>query len=68
MNDIWYLDISLNQFHPHQFMPPSNFFNGVNHQGNPNMYGAPFQPQQHQYSQNDNQRNRRKYMVGGGTG
>ena len=68
VNDIWYLDVSLNQFHPHQFMPPSNFFNGVNHQGNPNMYGTPFQPQQQPYSQNDNQRNRRKYMVGGGIG
>lgn len=68
VNDIWYLDVSLNQFLPHQFIPQSNFFNVG--QGNINMYNPPFH-QQHVSNlnnNNDKQLNRRKYMVGGGTG
>ena len=69
VNDIWYLDISLNQFHPQQFMIQPNFLNSG--QSNANMYSPSFQQQgllNLNNNNNNNQRNRRKYMVGGGTG
>lgn len=69
VNDIWYLDISLNQFHPHQFMNQSNFLSGANIPRNSNIFGTSFHEQHFtNIDNNNNQKNRRKYMVGGGSG